>query len=131
MAKLVSEQAHAMLALELKARDASEEIFSWQWDERRQDYKRNPTYHVDPVLCARRLVEDVLHTVDSSVQIKDSDDLAPFVREAELLAKRARQERLARLDTRDSLSKQLTGVRAHMLDTNTKNSRFPASNKGN
>lgn len=114
---LVDKQARDMVAMELKARDAADEIFGWRYDSHLGRDVRNEKFWIEPTLCARQLCEEVLQTVDSSVTIGAEEDLTPYVREAELLAKRARQDRLSRLSTVDSIQSQLTGMRASRLET--------------
>lgn len=115
--ELVQKQARELVAVELKARDAADEIFGWRRDKNTGRHVRNETYRIDPVICARRLCQDVLNTVDHDVTIRDDEDITPYIRETELLAKRARLDRLAELSTKDSIQTQLSGVRAHMLQT--------------
>lgn len=100
---IVKERVDAMLSLELQARDAYAAYF--------------PSDYIEPVLCGRKLCEAVLQTVDHGRIIKDNDALEPLVREAQLLAKKERQDALAQKPTVSSIQQQLTGVRAHILQT--------------
>jgi len=125
--ELVRKQAEGLLSVELRTRDAAQEILGWRWDEKRSQHVRSETYRVDAVLCARKLCEDVLRTVDSDVTIEEGEDLTAYVNQAELLAKQARAARLSKLNTRDSIQKQLSGAPAHMLQTPKSRVRFPGS----
>ena len=117
VAAMVKERVDSALSLELKARDAYEEIFGWRFDDRSGHWVREETYHVDAVPCGRKLCEDVLRTVDEDRIIKDDEELGPLVREAINLGKRARLDRMASRPTLDSLKSQLSGVPAHVLQT--------------
>lgn len=102
---MVREQVDSILKLELEARDAYGAFF--------------PDDYIKPELCGLKLCEAVLHTVDSNRVIKEEDDLAPLVREAQLLAKKERLDALRAKPSVDSIKQQLTGVAARVLQTPT------------
>lgn len=101
---MVTERVDSLLKLELEARDAYQAFF--------------PEDYVEPKLCGRTLCEAVLQTVDSDREIEDDADLGALVREAQLLAKKERQDARKQETTLDSLQAQLTGaVKAKHLDS--------------
>ena len=112
---MVRERVTETLLLELAAREAYQEVCGWRIDGNGQ-WERDDLYFVEPVLCGRKLCQDVLQTVDTDRVIGDDDDLAPLVREAQMLGKARRQDRLAALTQYSDIRKQLTrGVKAHQL----------------
>jgi hypothetical protein len=112
---MVREQVDAALLLELGAREAYEEVCGWRIDSGGR-WVRDDLYFVEPVLCGRKLCQAVLQTVDTDRVIEDDDDLAPLVREAQMLGKARRQDRLASLTQYSDIREQLTrGVKAHQL----------------
>jgi len=112
---MVREQVTATLLLELAAREAYQEVCGWRLDGNGQ-WERDDLYFVEPVLCGRKLCQDVLQTVDTDRVIGDEDDLAPLVREAQMLGKARRQDRLAALTQHSDIREQLTrGVKARQL----------------
>lgn len=113
--RMVRERVDALLKLELEARDAAQEVCGWRIDSRTGQWVPDSTYRVSPVLCGRKLCEAVLQTVDSDRTIGDDEDLVPLVREAMLLGKKARQDRLAQMTTVDSLERQMNTIKAHTL----------------
>ena len=112
---MVREQVDAALLLELGAREAYQEVCGWRIDSSGR-WERDDLYFVEPVLCGRKLCQAVLQTVDTDRIIGDDDDLAPLVREAQMLGKARRQDRLASLTQYSDIREQLTrGVKAHQL----------------
>jgi hypothetical protein len=112
---MVREQVDAALLLELGAREAYQEVCGWRIDSAGR-WERDDLYFVEPVLCGRKLCQAVLQTVDTERIIGDDDDLAPLVREAQMLGKARRQDRLASLTQYSDIREQLTrGVKAHQL----------------
>jgi hypothetical protein len=112
---MVREQVDAALLLELGAREAYQEVCGWRIDSNGR-WERDDLYFVEPVLCGRKLCQAVLQTVDTERIIGDDDDLAPLVREAQMLGKARRQDRLASLTQYSDIREQLTrGVKAHQL----------------
>ena len=112
---MVRERVTETLLLELAAREAYQEVCGWRIDGNGQ-WERDDLYFVEPVLCGRKLCQEVLQTVDTDRVIGDDDDLAPLVREAQMLGKARRQDRLAALTQYSDIRKQLTrGVKAHQL----------------
>ena len=112
---MVREQVTETLLLELAAREAYQEVCGWRLDHNGQ-WERDDLYFVEPVLCGRKLCQDVLQTVDTDRVIGDDDDLGPLVREAQLLGKARRQDRLAALTQHSDIREQLTrGVKARQL----------------
>jgi len=104
--RMVQERVDQLLNLELEARDAYEAFF--------------PEDYIEPKRCARKLCEEILKTVDSNLEISEETDIAPMVREAQLLAKQKRQDARAKQPNRESIALQLQGgVPARLLDHET------------
>jgi len=86
---IIGERVDALLALELKARAAHETILG---HKQREDgtWERIANYYVKPVLCGKFLCEDVLRTVN--ITVDSNDTLESLAKEASLLAAQRRIE---------------------------------------
>jgi hypothetical protein len=112
---MVLQKVNAALLLELGAREAYQEVCGWRIDGSGR-WERDDLYFVEPVLCGRKLCQDVLQAVDADRVIGDDDDLGPLVREAQMLGKARRQDRLAALTQYSDIREQLTqNVKARQL----------------
>jgi hypothetical protein len=103
--EMATELANRMLKLELEARDAHAAFF--------------PNDYVAPVLAGRKCCEEVLRTVDPARTVTDAEDIAALVKEAQLLARKHRQDAESQKTTVSTLSEKLLsrGIPAAALQT--------------
>jgi hypothetical protein len=103
--EMANELANRMLKLELQARDAHAAFF--------------PNDYVAPVLAGRKCCEEVLRTVDPARTVTDAEDIESLVKEAQLLARKHRQDAESQKTTVSTLSEKLLsrGIPAAALQT--------------